>query len=226
MTEKFTIKSAKTVFDVYAANESEPKSVFDGSLGIVWRIECAKDKGAGEITGPAQGWLQVTFESCKGTPELGGAPVACTSAAGKGKIATEQLKTALWSSERGGAGERTEVEVGGETDPSPLVTRFACGAATFEVHGGLGAPEVAEPALNTCSKNMALRFEVSTEAGKEGIPIPWGHGAEPVTEQSLAESPFPFTALNGSPIGGAGLEGTETLKAKHEFCVFNEFPKQ
>ena len=78
------------MFYVYGLKEPTQLEEQRNSTGIAWRLECAKDKGAAEITGPKEAWLQVTFKKCTATHEPGGTPVTC-----KGKLETGKVNTAL-----------------------------------------------------------------------------------------------------------------------------------
>jgi hypothetical protein len=91
-------KGGKTVLYIYGLPkteeaEKEENVGIDNSTGVVWRIECAKSKSVAEVTGPREGSMQVTFEKCTGKQEPDGSTVVCSSAAGKGKIATANMPT-------------------------------------------------------------------------------------------------------------------------------------
>ncbi len=212
-------KGGESTFYIYASNQGET-----GSDGVVGKVECAKDKSDGEITGPLTGWIQVTFEKCTGTYESEGAPVQCKSAAGKGKIATPKLVTALGSFDSVYEDDdyfgHAELEIG-ENYPQPVAT-FECGSTKFELTGGLGAPEVLEPVLNTsCSKTLALSFKVDQAPGEEGVPWPWNGPPGGYT----GGKGHPTTVIEGT-LFGTGLEATETLKMKSKstVCTDNKEP--
>jgi hypothetical protein len=212
-------KGAKSTFYIYAFNQGET-----GSDGVVWKVECAKDKSDGELTGPHAGWIQVTFEKCTGIHESEGTTVQCKSAAGKGKIATAKLVTELESFDSNQEEDDyfgyAELVIG-KNYPQPVVT-FECGSTEFELTGGLGAPEVLEPVLNrSCSKTLTLGFKVDQAAGEEGVPLPFegapgGYGGG---------SGHPTTVIEGT-LFGTGLEATETvkMKSKSTVCVDNKEP--
>ena len=80
-------KSGPSIFYIYSLEKEE---LLRHSAGLVWKVECAKDKSSGEVTGPLSGWLKVTFSKCAVTHEPGGTPEKC-----KGKIETSKLATEI-----------------------------------------------------------------------------------------------------------------------------------
>ena len=152
-------KSGPSIFYIYSLEKEE---LLRHSAGLVWKLECAKDKSSGEVTGPQLGWLKVTFSKCTVTREPGGVPEKC-----KGKVETSKLATEIevFNSTTGEAPPHEgtpyfggEMFVGGEYPAS--VAQFECGATKFELTGGLGDPEMSEPLVNACSKTVTLSFKV------------------------------------------------------------------
>lgn len=209
----FKMKSAASVFYVYGLRNHSNIFAPENSTGVVWKLECAKDKGAAEITNTEEARLDVTFSKCTATHEPGGAPEKC-----KGKLATGELDKALLN-DRHTTGEKKygnhdELQTL-EEYPTPLAS-IICGSTTFELTGGLGDPEIAEPAQNACAKAMTLSFKVATGPNLEGVPVPYEIWEEPEGR--------PFTMV-GEELFGVGLESTETLTRKGGICVAHGFPE-
>lgn len=199
--EKATLKGkgGKSVFYVY------------NDAGIAWKVECARDTSIAEITGAVEGTIDFSFKKCTATPEPGGTPVRCSSAAGKGDIDTGNVAIELGTLLSDYPGY-IALRIG--TYPPAAITSFECGSAKFELQGGLDAPEIAEPVLNvSCSKILSLSFTVNSE----GVGYPYAGGEGP-----------PGPGVPGMVIGGtsygAGLETTQTLKGKQTLCVDNREP--
>ena len=228
----FKIKSGESVLYVYApvertgeTREEELKGQDGTSAGIVWKVECAKGKGAGEITSYQESRVQITYSKCTGKPEPGGTAVQCTSAAGKGKIETTKLDTALEEIMDMGEEVNLGLMLRGEENeysresPGAPVAAFECGATKFAMRGGLGRNGFNGTSyLNACSKTVPFSSSVSFAAGQEGAPKPWAEAS-----YGSQGNEYPLIEVNGV-LFGAGFETTATLTDKGLLCPFNEFP--
>lgn len=211
-------KSGPSIFYIYSLEKEE---LLGHSAGLVWKLECAKDKSSGEVTGPQLGWLKVTFSKCTVTREPGGVPEKC-----KGKVETSKLATEIevFNSTKGEEPPHEgtpyfggEMFVGGEYPAS--VAQFECGATKFELTGGLGDPEMSEPLVNACSKTVTLSFKVGGFAPGERPEEPEAYG-----EDWGSLHGRPYTVVNGV-VYGTGLQGSETLKSKTSLCFGYGFPQ-
>jgi hypothetical protein len=211
----FKMKSATSVFYGYRVKNHSLLVEPQNSAGIVWKLECAKDKGSAEITYYEQAWLQATFSKCTATHEPEGAPEKC-----KGKLETGKLDALLGSGHANGQYLGHDELQTLEEYPTPLAS-ITCGSTTFDVTGGLGDPEIAEPAQNACAKTMTLSFRVDVGPEFEGTPFE----GTPVPYESWPEPRgWPFTMI-GEEVFGTGLESTETLTRKGGICVAQGFPE-
>jgi len=195
-TSKVKTTSTKSVLDF--ANEKGE---------IVRKVECAKDKGTGEITGEETDSEVIEYEKCI-TPEKVGAKtikVLCGNAinATTGKlenIKTEPLESNLDLLPGGKAG----ILISPSGNDSAI---FNCGVVYFEVRGvavGEVKPE------NSCSKTITSTFAVNGK-GEEQPEIGFSLKAFVYNETTGKEEEF----IHG------GLQSTEKQTGE-TFCVWTE----
>ena len=140
---------------------------------------------------------RATFSKCTATHEPEGTPEKC-----KGKLETGKLETLLnnfhghESNQYAGHEELQTLE----EYPTPLAS-ITCGSTTFDLKGGLGDPEVAEPTPNTCAEAMTLSLGTALGPNLEGVPVPYEIWGE--------EEGWPFTTV-GEELYGTGLESSNT----------------
>jgi hypothetical protein len=125
-------------------------------VGIAGTVVCAKDKGAGEITGPSTSKSVVTFEKC----ESSGFKCTSTGEAKKGAIQTNTLIGTLVSLEGGKVGQVVEAEGGGAS------AEFSCeGHLHVITVGSLVGEETGNNGV--ISKDATLAFHVNSKTGEQ-----------------------------------------------------------
>jgi hypothetical protein len=183
-TSKVTSKSAKSTLDF--ANEKGE---------IVQKVECAKDKGTGEITGEETDTEVITFEKCILN---GNKKELCGTA---GTIKTELFsELALLSGGKAGMG--LEGSSGG------VFAVFNCGPVYFEVRGREVGNELKPE--NSCSKTITSTFAVNSKGEEE-------------SEVGSTLRAFVYNEKTGKEeeLNKGGLQSTETQKGE-TFCVWTE----